>query len=187
MEHSPNAAEGMLCGPSFLYFTLRTTLPCLCLSLSPRKSPLCSWVPGAVQSSSAEDQKEIKSFLHQSCGCANTPSWTQLQPAQMGAGWAGDPGASADISFDKQRWCHKSTDEHLPSAREQGPWEGWASAGVTISSGAFSPNKNIAFLQRLNRDPQDTFFKSQPAEESKGQLPRGHFWLTERQRSVLHS
>lgn len=63
------------------------------------------------------------------------------------------------------------TGEHLHSASEQGPWEGWASAGVTISSGAFSPNKNISFLHRLNRDPQHTFFKSQPGEESKGQLP----------------
>lgn len=78
------------------------------------------------------------------------------------------------------------TDEHLPSASEQGPWEGWASAGVTISSGAFHPNKNISLLYRLNRDPQDTFFKSQPGEESKDQLPGGNSWLTETQRNVLY-
>lgn len=59
------------------------------------------------------------------------------------------------------------TDEHLPSASEQVPWEGWESAGVTISSGAFHPNKNISLLYRLNRDPQNTFFKSSLERRAK--------------------
>lgn len=120
MEHSPNAAEGTLLGPTILYSTFKLILPCLCLSPIPQKSPGCSWLPGAVQSSSTEDQKEIKSLLSQSSGCANTHSWTQLQASrewEMEGPLQTSPLISKDDAINR-------TDEHLPSASEQGPWEG---------------------------------------------------------------
>lgn len=102
MEQPPDAAEGMLHEPTFLYSTLKTFLPCLCLSPIPRKSPGA----GAVQGSNTEDQKEIKSLLSQSSGCANTHSWTQPRASTAREhGWEGKGGGepSAKSSFDKQR------------------------------------------------------------------------------------
>lgn len=99
MEHSPNAAEGTLLGPTFLYSTFKLILPCLCLSPIPQKSPGCSWLPGAVQSSSTEDQKGNKiTLIPELWLCKHT----QLDTA-AGQQGVGDGGASADISFDKQR------------------------------------------------------------------------------------
>lgn len=177
MEHSPNAAEGMLHGPTFLYSTFKTIPPCLCLSPIPGKSP-----PGCqVLCRAALRIKRKSNPSHPGALAVQThTAGHSCRPAGNGSlAGKGDGGlcrhlralqTSPLISKDD---AINYPDEHLPSASEQGLWEGWASAGGAISSGAFSPNKNISFLHRLNRDPQDTFSKSQPGEESKGQLPVG--------------
>lgn len=38
------------------------------------------------------------------------------------------------------------------------------------AQGLSTTNKHIPFLHRLNRDPQYTFLKSQPGDETKGHL-----------------
>lgn len=49
------------------------------------------------------------------------------------------------------------------------------------AQGLLAANKNISFLHRLNRDPQYTFFKSQPGGKTKGHLTGWQASLADRE------